>query len=208
MKIINCSLALLLSFFVESIQAQILPLAENGKVTFTEIVKLDSTYSATLLMNNANRWVKLLRNEDKKPMSIKSDSNSIKGSNNYLVYVETFKIGVLKKTSGHISYDFLIEIKQGRYKYTFTNFVFHYYDTNRLNSYDYLTPKPNGKTKKLEEKNAGGWIGTWRAHKVTTRDKMEEYTTNLKKMMAEDPDRDRLLMQKKEVEQKKLKDNW
>ncbi|MBY0424196.1 MAG: hypothetical protein K2Q22_01045, partial [Cytophagales bacterium] len=44
----------------------ILPVDENGKVTFTEVVTLDSTYNTVLLLNNANRWAKLLRNDDKK----------------------------------------------------------------------------------------------------------------------------------------------
>jgi len=190
--------------------AQILPLDEAGKVTYTEVVKLDSSYSSTLLFNNAMRWTKLLRNDNKKPVEVNEDiaNGIVSGSHNFYVYQETFKVGVLQKVNGLISYDFKIESRQGRYKYTFTNFIFHYYSIDRLNSYEYLTPKPNGKTKKLEDPKAPGWGDTWRAHKASVRERMQQYTENLKKFMAEDPEKEKLYIQKKDVEQKKLKDNW
>jgi hypothetical protein len=187
----------------------LLPLDENGKVTFTDVVKVDSTFGPTLLFNNSLRWVSLLRNDNKKPMVIKEypEKTTVEGSNLFFVYQETFKVGVLKKIYGHVSYDFKIESRQGRYKYTFTNFVFYFYDRMRINSYEYLEPKPNGRSKKLEDPKASGWISTWRGIKVQVNDRMVEYITKMNKYMNEDTFKENLLLERKKVDQERMKEN-
>ena len=187
-----------------------LPLSEDGKVTFTEIVKVDSTFGSLLLYNNSLRWVSLLRNDNKKPMVINEyiEKSTVEGSNMFFVYQETMKIGVLRKIYGAVSYDFKIESRQGRYKHTFTNFVFHFYDRMRINSYEYLEPKPNGRTKKLEDTKASGWIATWRGIKMQVSDRIYEYSTKLNKYMSEDINKEKFLLEKKKGEQEKLKENW
>jgi hypothetical protein len=187
-----------------------LPVNEEGKVTFSEIVKVDSTFGPTLLYNNSLRWVSLLRNDNKKPMVINEypEKSTVEGSNMFFVYQETMKVGVLRKIYGAVHYDFKIESRQGRYKYTFTNFVFHFYDRMRINSYEYLEPKPNGRTKKLEDPKASGWIATWRGIKMQVSDRMFEYSTKMNKYMTEDTNKEKFILEKKKVEQEKLKENW
>ncbi len=69
------------------------------------------------------------------------------------------------------------------YKYTFSNFVFNYYQRNRYGRYAPV----NGKFKKLEDEKFAGMQKIWEGHKLVTKEYIENQISQLKNKMAELP---------------------
>jgi hypothetical protein len=183
---------ILLLLLSTSLYAQVdLPKDSNGKITYEEIVKADSI-SQTVLLKNAKAWI--ARNFAQTEKSIRSDSNSVKAKGVFLVYV---KGAISKEIHGAIRYNVSIEVKDNKYKYRFSEFVFEYYKINR--NYQYL---PTGQEKPLEEEKFEGWEKPWENHKKETNSRISNLIQSLKAEM----------IKKEKIEQKKdplgKKEEW
>jgi len=174
-----CILLLLLLCLVISGYTQDFPLNESGKIYFYEVAKGDSL-TKDLLYHNALKWLYALRNPDLQ-MTIKADSlkGKIDAQNELSVYSQT---GVLKKLSGKVTYTSSVEVRDNLYRYTFSNFVFHYYKQDR--TYKIVA---TGKTKDLEDSKASGWQKLWDQHRNTIFKKITDDIAQLKIMIVEVP---------------------
>src|SRR5260221_12748552 len=123
---------------------------EAQRVEFMNVVKADSL-SKPLLFQNAMKYVASLKNsEEKFDLKLKdSIDGKVYGQIVFFVYSQS---GILKKISGTITYQLAIEVKDNKYRYQFSDYVFHYYKQDR-----YYNMVATGKTKSLEEPNVSGW---------------------------------------------------
>ena len=155
-------------------------LEEIQKVEFANVVVADSL-TKELLFENAMKYVASLKNINEKfELKLKdSIDGKLHGQSTYFVYSQS---GILKKISGTITYQLSIEVKDKKYRYNFTHYVFNYYKQDR-----YYNMVATGKTKSLEELNAPGWQKLWTNHRNTTMNKMKDNTKQLELMMAENP---------------------
>ena len=155
---------------------QYLPLNESGKCELAEVVVAEG-FLRSALLENATNWAKGLTKTEGKLTSVVKDSieGKLGGNFEFTVYSQT---GILKKVSGSITYHFAIETKDGKYRYSFSDFVFHYYKQDR--NYQMVR---TGRTKPLEEPNANGWQKLWTQHRGTvyalTSHQLEELKTKI-----------------------------
>lgn len=170
-----------------------LPLNEEGKIYFSEVVRADSL-KKDFLLANASRWLDKKQFEEK---IVDSISNKITAIQELLVYDKGY---LFKRLHGKITFNATLEVKDNKYKYTFTDFVYHYYKEDR-----YHKMVPTGQTKPLEVNKAPGWQALWQEHKTTTLHSITNYVNDLKISIIMVPE------MKKEptvAAQKKTNDNW
>jgi len=165
------ALSILFSFINFNSTAQVvMPKDENGKIIYMDVVKEDSV-SQDSIYKRINEWVKFTYPKSKTTIDTIGKRFVTRGR--FLVYVNP---GVLKEIHGAIRYDLTIELKDNRYRYTFTNFIFEYYKQDRFYKYN-----PTGKTKPLEDEKFPGWQAPWEKHKMSTEAHVNEKITDLKK---------------------------
>jgi hypothetical protein len=154
-----------------------LPLNSSGKIEISEVVKADSVKKDDLFQRSAS-WLGELASTDLKVTILEKDSinGKIKSELRFLVYSQT---GVLKKVQGAITYSLTTEVKDDKYRYVFTDFVYHYYSQNR--NYQVVE---TGKKKSLEEPKASGWQKSWDHTKSVTRSKIVNQINSMKIAMA------------------------
>lgn len=154
--------------------------SSNSRFDFSNVVIADSL-SKMFLFHNAIGWVKNLK--DEKIIVSQNDSilGKVEGESSYLVYNQ--QAGILKKLSGRISYKISIEVKDDKYRYHFSDFVFHYYKQDR--SYNMVETK---KIKSLDDPSAEGWQKLWDGHRSATMNKMKERCKQLEIKMIEKPE--------------------
>lgn len=102
-------------------------------ISYTEVVNVDSTLSANELYSRARSWfAETYRSaQDVIQMDDKENAKIIGKSN--------FKYDRINdKASGWVSYTITIEARNGRYKYTITNFI-HESSTGNLYSFGLIT---------------------------------------------------------------------
>ena len=155
--------------------AQLLPLDEQGKVSFYEVVKADSL-KADLLYSNAKNW---LQSRGYTLAEMDSVGGRLVATNAFPVYDKGY---VTKKMHGKVGYQLSIEVKEGKYRYQFTNFVFAYYKEDR--TYRLV---PTGKIKALEETTASGWQNLWENHRKNTLLTVENLIGEMKTMIPTQP---------------------
>jgi hypothetical protein len=163
------------------VSAQYLPVNESGKCEVAEVV-LAEGFSKSILYSNQLRWFKVLAASDLKLSSIQYDSIEGKTAGNaeFLVYSQS---GILRKVAGAIRYHVSVEVKDGKYRYAFSDFIFDYYKQDR----NYHMVK-TGKTKPLEETEAGGWQKLWTQHRKTVFSLVSQQIDALKIRIIETPD--------------------
>jgi hypothetical protein len=150
---------------------QALPTDERGRVVFYEVVPAD-TLPAGLLYAHAKAW--LLR-RGYGLATADSAAGRLVATNAFAVYDRGY---VTKKLHGKMQYQLTVEVKKGRYRQQFTDFVFAYYHEDR--TYRFV---PTGKTKPLEEPTALGWQKLWDGHRQATRQAVEGFAAELKTAM-------------------------
>ena len=155
---------------------QDLPLDQYGKIDFEEIVKMNG-YDRQQLLANARAWVNQTYDYNKK--SIRFDSNVVVATGRFLVYV---KGAFSPQTHGAIRYKVIINVKDDKYLYQFTEFVFEYYSMTAMNRYKYV-PAPTGKEKPLEDATFPGWEKPWEKDKQITYDRITKEIEDLKGAM-------------------------
>jgi hypothetical protein len=168
-QILALSLLFSLTLFVSKAQI-VMPKDENGKIIYMEVVKMDSIPQDTIYKRILD-WVKFTYPKSK--TTIDSADKKIATRGRFLVYTNP---GVIKEIHGAIRYDLAIELKENRYRYTFTNFVFEYYKQDRFYKYN-----PTGKTKPLEDEKFPGWQGPWEKHKISTEAHVKAKAEDLRK---------------------------
>lgn len=161
-----------ISFFYSNAQV-VMPKDEEGKITYLEVVSMDSIPKDTVFKRIQN-WIKFTYPQSK--TTVDSSNKAIATRGRFLVYTNP---GVLKEIHGAIRYDLSIELKENRYRYTFTNFVFEYYKQDRNYKYN-----PTGTTRPLEDEKFPGWQAPWEKHKNNTDEHVKAKVDDLKKAVV------------------------
>ncbi len=162
-------------------QDSILPKNEAGIIYFEEEIKLENIKKEALF-NNAVKYISTVKKENKKKsdIAINHQNRIIQKKGSFFVYTQGL---ITPQIHGEISYNIRLEVFEDGYKYTFTDFVFNYYQKNRYGRYVPV----NGKKKRLEEEKFAGMQKIWLSHKNFTKEYIENQITHLKKKMNEIP---------------------
>lgn len=155
-----------------------LPEDENGKIIFSEVMQAAGV-SRNLLYDNAYHYLNSLQETSrglKKNTLQVTEHEELYLPLQFTVYNE-FPI---KSPHGRIKYDLTISVKEGRYRYVASNFVFHYLKRNRYGRF----VEVNGKSKPLEDPFFKGQQKLWEQHKQTTHKKISDLAQNLKAVMT------------------------
>lgn len=154
---------------------QALPTDERGRVAFYAVVPAD-TLRAGLLYTHAKAW---LHRRGYALATADSAAGRLVATNAFAVYDRGY---VSKKLHGKVQYQLTVDVKDGRYRQQFTDFVFAYYHEDR--NYRFV---PTGKTKPLDEPAAPGWQKLWDDHRQGTRQAVEGFAAELKTAMLAVP---------------------
>jgi hypothetical protein len=184
--------SVLLIITLQAVTAQIFPANENGKINFYEVSEVDSL-TKSVLYRNATRWITSLKTLDNTIEWITKDSTNGKLSIKSIFSVYTGS-GILKKLSGKFYYNINVEVKNNRYRYSFSDFIYHEYKSDR-----YHNILPTGNTKNLEETKALGWQKLWDKHRKTLDEKINSDIRNLKTYIIVRPKKPEISPVKKEV---------
>jgi len=174
MKKITLSLSLTIVYLAVVGQTnQPLPLNELGQITYSEVVQVEEAGKELLLANTFNYLLSLVDNHKKlkKGPYINEDSTEVYLPLTYTVYRD-FPV---HSPHGLIKYEFTVEVKDGRYRYMATNFVFHYLERNRYGRF----VEVKGKSKPLEEPFYKGSQKLWDRHKQQTGEKIRTLAERL-----------------------------
>ena len=155
MHLLLCLFAALL-LTVSVADAQVLPLDERGKAGFGTVVPADSL-PAGVLYAHAKAW---LRHRGYVLAVADSAAGRLEAAHAFGVYDRGY---LTKRLHGKVQYHLTVEVKKGRYRAQFTDFIFAYYRDDR-NAH----PEPTGQTKPLEAASAPGWQKLWEAHRHDT----------------------------------------
>jgi hypothetical protein len=162
-----------LSFVLTAItmQAQVnLPLNSSGKVEIADIVQADSTTRFELYDRASGLLAELAGFVDKFTITEQDVmSGKIVCDMKFTLY--TNQVGILKKEAGAITYKLTMDFKDNKYRYAFTDVIFHYIKQDR--TYKMVQ---TGQTKGLEETKAGGWQKAWNHYRATTSSKIGSQT--------------------------------
>ncbi|MDX2188888.1 MAG: DUF4468 domain-containing protein [Bacteroidota bacterium] len=149
---------------------------QEGKIIFYEIVTVD-TVSRDTLWKNARVWLRsLLTEKGDKVTSEEFMFGTLEASTSFNVFIPSV---ISKIPHGKISYDVILEIKDKKYRYTFTNFKFYKYKQNRQLKYD-LTKE----MKPLEDEKYFGSQGVWNSHRAELKRRVEGQILQLKKQIV------------------------
>ena len=143
------------------------------KVVYSEIIKVDSSNRFDLF-KRASKWVESQKFEVEEENAL---TGKISARNRFEVFSEK---GVLAKPNGDFTHDFIIEVKDGKYRYTFTNFTYRKYKQDRQDLLKYI---PEKSSKPIEDKSAPGWYKQWGKNKMQVSEKVNSYIVNLREAM-------------------------
>lgn len=148
---------------------------ENGKIIFYEVVAADSIPRDTL-WKNAKIWMKSILNEKGDKITDEQYMyGTLEANTSFMVYVASM---ISKMPHGKIFYDVSLDVKENKYRYSFTNFRFQYYKQDRKDLKYH--PVPN-KYKALEVQKFGGHQMAWESHKYEVKRRIEGQISYLKK---------------------------
>lgn len=152
---------------------------QNGIITFQSVVELPG-YDNELLFSNAMDFIGEVKiiNQKKKENNIIQDMElwSTETIGGFLVYH-------LKSPVGEVRYRLLIEIKEEKYRYTTTDFIFYPYSRNRYGKFE----REKWISKHLEEPEFDGHQKQWELTKEKTAERMAAMISDLKLSMARNP---------------------
>ena len=154
--------------------AQALPVDE-GRVRFAAVVRTDSL-PAGLLYHHARAW---LRQRGYQVAEADSAAGRLVAAHAFGVYDRGY---VTRRLHGQVRYRLTVEVKDGRYRAQFADFLFAYYQDDRN-----ARPQPTGKTKPLEDAAAPGWQKLWEAHRHDTQLTVDALAAELKTAMLARP---------------------
>lgn len=147
---------------------------ETGKIIFYEVVNADST-SRDTLWKNGLMWVKnVLYDKNDKILFENQLYGTIEAETSLMLYVPSI---ITKMPHGRLTYKIILDIKDRKYRYTFTDFVFQYFQQDRKD----LKYKPvKGSYRPLEKEKYPGYQTAWNNHKYTVKAHIEKQIANLK----------------------------
>ena len=161
-------------------QEDILPIdKETGKISYSEIVKVDSV-DAKALYNNAKIWFVHYFNSAKNVLQL-DDKESGRIIGKGLLNVTTSVI--VKADAGVVKFTIEINAKDGRYKYTFTDFWHEAYISKITTPGDLRLSKPGGGILTMGK-------GNWNGIKRQTNEMVLDMILNLKKAMSSSQNKD------------------
>ncbi len=143
------------------------------KVVYTDIVKVDST-NRFELYQKASKWI------GSQSFTLVEENileGKIMAKNSFDVFSEK---GVLSKPNGVFTHDVSIDVKDGKYRYTFSNFLYRKYKQDRQDLLKYI---PERSTKAIEDNKAPGWSKQWSKNKMQATDKINQYIISLRDAM-------------------------
>ena len=152
---------------------QPLSVNDQGQITYSQVVKVEEV-SKELLSSNVYAFLESLVDKHKKLKKgpyVNEDSTEITLPLAYTVY----KDFPVHSPHGVIKYQFTVSVKEGRYRYIATNFVFHYLERNRYGRF----VEVKGKSKPLETPYFKGSQKLWDQHKLNTAEKVNTLAENL-----------------------------
>lgn len=170
------------------------PINDMEKYTLTEVVELTGI-DKDKLFSNGEKFMKKVKvlNSKKKYYKTEKENYTIRNRGSFYVY----RIGSVKKgIGGAVEYDVDLEIKDGKYRYTITNFIFNEYQRNRYGKYEPV----KGKYTPLEMAVSSINKKEWEKHKQVVYDKSLELIKNLYIEM--------IYAEEKENKKVKKDDNW
>jgi len=152
---------------------QLPSLNELGQITYSEVVQVEETSKEFLFTSAWNYLQSLVDNHKilKKGPYINEDSTEVYLPLAYTVYRD-FPV---HSPHGVIRYQLTVSVKDGRYRYMATDFVFHYLERNRYGKF----VEVKGKSKPLEEPFYKGSQKLWDQHKQHTGEKVRTLTAGL-----------------------------
>ncbi len=155
------------------------PINENGKYSFSEVVELPGLNRDQLFKNGEKFMKKIKVLNSKKKFHFKDELDySMSNRGSFYVY----RIGSIKKAiDGAVEYDITLEFKDGKYRYTITNFIFHEYHRNRYGKYEPI----NGKYIPLEMNMTSLNKKEWERHKEVVYQKTQALIANLYSEMVQ-----------------------
>ena len=156
-----------------SAQDALFPINDIGKYELSEVVKLDGMHKEKLFQNGRVFMKKVKVLNSKQDHYIEDpDQVTMKNRGSFYVY----KLGSVKKgIAGAVEYDLTIELKEGRYRYTITNFIFNEYKRNRYAKYEPI----KGKYTPLEVEMSALNKKEWDQQRQLVYDKSQELIQNL-----------------------------
>jgi len=157
-----------------SFSQDILPIdKESGKITFTEIIKIDNA-DAKALYNKAKIWFVHSFNSAQNVIQLDDkESGKIIGKGLFRVVSSV----IVKGDIGVVKFTVEIVVKDGRYKYTFTDFWHEASFSNVTTPGDLRLSKPGGGLLSMGR-------GNWNGIKQQTKEQVSEMIVSLKKAMA------------------------
>ena len=162
MKHLTISLVLLLAdlSMIGQLNAS-LPVNEFGQITFTEVIQTEGVSKDVLFTNALNSLQALVDDHKilKKGPYVNEDSTEV-----YLPLAFTvYRDFPVHSPHGLIKYNLTVTVKEGRYRYVATNFVFHYLERNRYGRF----VEVKGKSKSMEDPVIKGSQKLWRKRMET-----------------------------------------
>jgi hypothetical protein len=178
-------LAVLFTLFGFTPQQQApFPVDERGKYTLQEVTEIHGMDKNTLFENGKSFMKKLkVLNSKKNYLSVDKDNFTITNKASFYVYQHG---SANKAIDGAVEYDITLEIKDGRYRYTITNFIFNEYKRNRYGKSEPVKGKYMPLEMEVSALNKKGWEN----HRQVVYDKSQELIQNLYSNMifSEEPD--------------------
>ena len=168
----------LANLFIWNAFSQNFPLDPSGEILFQEVVQVDSLKKMDAYWKGV-KWLNSLNDEQITLTKQDSLEGKLNANSFFFVYDQA---GVFKKLSGKISYSISIDVKDDKYRYSFTDFLFHYYKQDR--NYNMVG---TGKTKNLKDTEAKGWQKLWTRHRISTNAQLKRNIELLKTTMKESP---------------------
>lgn len=149
------------------------PLDETGRYTFTDVAELNGM-SINQLYENGEKFMKKIKVLHSKTKYFKADkvNNQIFNRGSFYVY----RLGSVKKgIGGAVEYDITLDFKEGKYRYTISNFQFNEYKKNRYGKYEPI----KGKYTPLEMGVSALNTKEWEKQKEVVYEKTQELIQNL-----------------------------
>ena len=166
---------------MQQVQNPQLPLNAAGKVEFQDFVAVEELGRDALFKNALNYAAGLQKVSDREAKGLVNFREGfVQREGSFYVY----KQGLLTpQVHGEIKYTLRLTVEDGGYTYTFSDFIFQYYEKNRYGRYEAVS----GKKKALEKDKFAGMQDLWEEHKKTTRQHIDQHIAVLKTKMKEVP---------------------
>lgn len=163
-----------------NLQDPALPINEKGKVAFEEEVVVEHLGKDALRLNALSFFERVKKAGERNPRRPTLEAEGVSKEGSFYVYTKGL---FTPQIHGEIKYTIKIELKENAYKYSYTDFVFQFYERKRHGRYGPVS----GKVKPLEEEEYAGMQNTWESHKALTKEAIEKHIFELKKKMREVP---------------------